>query len=79
MAPPDKKKGKQEILRHGGAIRILSLELLGFKNLLSPGNSQELGRKDADSLRNEVRPDSHYILLLFRYTSFLNEKMAQPW
>ena len=42
MAPPDKKKGKQEILRHGGAIRILSLELLGFKNLLSPGNSQEL-------------------------------------
>jgi hypothetical protein len=24
--------------RHGGAIRILSLELLGFKNLLSPAS-----------------------------------------
>ena len=50
MAPPDKKKGKQEILRHGGAIRILSLELLGFKNLLSPGNSQELISNETRSL-----------------------------
>merc|ERR1712216_426001 len=40
-------------LRHGGAIRILPLELSGFKNLLSPANPHSKANRYA-SLRTQT-------------------------